>query len=150
MLSVNDSKRLQHSPEVITESFCTEPRNFVNFIHANYLPHFKDIEDIVDAIHDMGLADCMLNEYRDDHLSVMGLNLAIRGTMLANKEPISGWIPVRGPKKMHVKADASLEEQNLLGVRYAAISKSLYATEYKSMVKLIADKMKDSGQKTRA
>ncbi|KAH8330220.1 hypothetical protein KR067_000192, partial [Drosophila pandora] len=141
---INDSKRLQHSPEGITESFRTEPRNFVNFIHANYLPHFKDIEDIVDAIHDLGLADCMLNEYRDDNLSVMGLNVAIRGAMLANKEPISGWIPVRGPKKIHVKADASLEEQNLLGVRYAAISKSLYATEYRSMVKLIAEKMKDS------
>ncbi|KAH8318037.1 hypothetical protein KR074_003562, partial [Drosophila pseudoananassae] len=142
-LSATDSKRLQHSPEDITESFRTEPRNFVNFVHANYLSHFKDVEGVVDAIHDLGLADCMLNEYRDDNLSVMALNLAIRGVMLANREPVSGWIPVRGPKKILVKADASLAEQKLLGVGYAGISKSLYATEYKSMVKLIAEKMKD-------
>ncbi|XP_002136949.4 cell cycle checkpoint protein RAD17 isoform X1 [Drosophila pseudoobscura] len=134
----NEEKRLQHSPEVLTEAFCTEPRNFVNFIHANYLPHFRDIEDVLPAINDLCLSDFMLNEYRDDALPVMGLNLAIRGTMLANKDPVSGWMPVRGPKRINVLPPATLAEQKLLGIGCADTSKALYATEYKSFVKCIA------------
>ncbi|XP_034665342.1 cell cycle checkpoint protein RAD17 [Drosophila subobscura] len=135
-----EDKRLQHSPEVLTEAFRTEPRNFVNFIHANYLPHFRDIEDVVPAIHDLGLADCMLNEYREDALSLMGLNVAIRGSMLANSAPVSGWMPIRGPKRINWQPLATLAEQKLLGTRYAGTSKGIYATEYKSFVKCIAAK----------
>jgi len=127
-----------HSPEELTEAFNTEPRNFVNFIHANYLPHFKDIEEVVTAINDLGLSDALLNEYRDDALSVMGLNIAIRGVMLANSSPVSGWMPVRGPKRINIQSQASLAEQRLLGVGYAGISRTLYATEYSSLVKCIA------------
>ncbi|XP_022208239.2 cell cycle checkpoint protein RAD17 [Drosophila obscura] len=136
----NEDKRLQHSPEVLTEAFCTEPRNFVNFIHANYLPHFRDIEDVVPTINDLGLADLMLNEYRVDGLSTMGLNLAIRGSMLANSAPVSGWMPVRGPKRINVLPQDPLAEQKLMGIRYASTSKALYASEYKSFVKCIAAK----------
>ncbi|XP_017067202.2 cell cycle checkpoint protein RAD17 [Drosophila eugracilis] len=135
-----DDKSMVYSPEELTEAFNTEPRNFVNFIHANYLPHFKDIEEVVDAINDLGLSDSMLNEYRDDALSVMGLNIAIRGVMLANSSPVSGWMPVRGPKRINIQPQATLAEQRLVGVGYAGISRTLYATEYCSLVKCIAGK----------
>ncbi|EDW97551.1 cell cycle checkpoint protein RAD17 [Drosophila yakuba] len=137
----NEDKTMLHSPEEITEAFNTEPRNFVNFIHANYLPHFKEIDDVVVAINDLGLSDCMLNEYRDDTLSVMGLNVAIRGVMTANRWPVSGWMPVRGPKRIDIKPQATLAEQRLVGVGYAGISRTLYATEYCSLVKSIAGKL---------
>ncbi|KAH8267349.1 hypothetical protein KR018_011803, partial [Drosophila ironensis] len=140
----DERKRLQHSPEDITEAFNTEPRNFINFVHANFLPHFRDIEHVTAAAHDLALADCMLNEYRDDHLSLLGLNLAIRGSMLANREPVTGWMPVRGPKKIGTQAEASLAEQRLLGVGFAGISRSLYATEYGSLVKSIAGRMPEA------
>ncbi|KAH8383475.1 hypothetical protein KR009_008885, partial [Drosophila setifemur] len=147
----NEEKRLQHSPEELTEAFRPEPRNFVNFIHANYLPHFRDIEEVVSAIDDLGLSDCMLNEYRDDALSVMGLNIAIRGSMLANTSPVSGWMPVRGPKRiLSMQSQATLAEQKLVGVGYAGISRTLYASEYSSLVKCIAGKITeiDPSQRT--
>uniref|UniRef100_A0A6P4ETE8 Cell cycle checkpoint protein RAD17 n=1 Tax=Drosophila rhopaloa TaxID=1041015 RepID=A0A6P4ETE8_DRORH len=140
----NEDKRVLHSPEEITEAFNTEPRNFVNFIHANYLPHFKNIEDVVAAINDLGLSDAMLDEYRDNSLPTMGLNIAIRGVMLANSSPVSGWMPVRGPKRINIQSQATLAEQRLVGVGYSGISKSLYATEYSSFVKCIAGKLSDS------
>ncbi|XP_017047247.1 cell cycle checkpoint protein RAD17 [Drosophila ficusphila] len=140
----NEDKRMLHSPEELTEAFNTEPRNFVNFIHSNYLPHFNDIEEVVSAIDDLGLSDSMLNEYRDDALSVMGLNIAIRGVMLANSSPVSGWMPVRGPKRINQRPQATLAEQNLVGVGYAGISRTLYATEYCSLVKHIAEKHSES------
>ncbi|KAH8351170.1 hypothetical protein KR084_008970, partial [Drosophila pseudotakahashii] len=136
----NEDKSMLHSPEELTEAFNTEPRNFVNFIHANYLPHFKEIDEVVVAINDLGLSDAMLNEYRDDALSVMGLNIAIRGVMLANSSPVSGWMPVRGPKRINIQPQATLAEQRLVGVGYAGISRTLYATEYSSLVKCIAGK----------
>ncbi|XP_017113975.1 cell cycle checkpoint protein RAD17 isoform X1 [Drosophila elegans] len=140
----NEEKRMLHSPEEITEAFNTEPRNFVNFVHANYLPHFKDIEDVVAAVNDLGLSDVMLDEYRDSSLSTMGLNIAIRGAMLANSSPVSGWMPVRGPKRINIQSQATLAEQRLVGVGYSGISKSLYATEYSSFVKCIAGKLSES------
>jgi len=88
----------------------------------------------------LGLSDAMLNEYRDDALSVISLNLAIRGVMLANSSPVSGWMPVRGPKRINIQSQASLAEKRLLGVGYAGISRTLYATEYSSLVKCIASK----------
>ncbi|KAH8293762.1 hypothetical protein KR054_003987, partial [Drosophila jambulina] len=144
----NDEKVLLHNPEELTESFNTEPRNFVNFVHANYLPHFRDIEEVVTAIDDLGLADSMLNEYREGAVNVMGLNIAIRGVMLANKAPVSGWMPVKGPKRINIKPLATLAEQKLIGVGYAGISRTLYATEYSSFVKSIAEKHSEvnSGQ----
>ncbi|KAH8247724.1 hypothetical protein KR038_009144, partial [Drosophila bunnanda] len=144
----NEDKTLLHSPEEITEAFNTEPRNFVNFVHANYLPHFKDIEEVVTAIDDLGLADSMLNEYREGAVSVMGLNIAIRGVMLANHAPVSGWMPVKGPKRVNIKSVATLAEQKLVGVGYAGISRTLYATEYSSLVKSIAERLSEanSGQ----
>ncbi|KAH8308196.1 hypothetical protein KR059_007992, partial [Drosophila kikkawai] len=139
----NDQKMLLHSPEELTESFSTEPRNFVNFVHANYLPHFKDIEEVVSAIDDLSLADALLNEYREGAVSVMGLNIAIRGVMLANSAPVSGWMPVKGPKRINIKSLATLAEQKLVGVGYAGISRTHYATEYSSFVKSIASRLSE-------
>ncbi|ALC45518.1 Rad17, partial [Drosophila busckii] len=134
-----EDNRLQHNPEELAEAFYSEPRNFVNFIHANYLPHFRDIAHVNDAVNDIGLADMLLQEYRDDTLALVALNTAIRGCMVANAAPVSGWMPVRGPKRFNVQSTTTtLTEQNLLGV--SNISKGLYASEYSSFVKCIAKK----------
>lgn len=134
-------KRFQHSPEDIAEAFSTEPRNFVNFIHANYLPHFRDIDSVLVALDDVGLADMLLQEYRDDSLSLVALTIAIRGCMVANASPVTGWMPVRGPKRLNeAKSQLTAAEQKLLGVASASISKSIYASEYSSFVKIIASK----------
>ncbi|KAH8310318.1 hypothetical protein KR044_000744, partial [Drosophila immigrans] len=134
------SQRLLHSPEELSEAFCTEPRNFVNFIHANFLPHFLDIGHAVSAVNDLGVADMLLQEYRDDSLGLVGLNIAVRGCMVANVAPVTGWMPVRGPKRLTIQPKLTAAEQQLLGSKFAGISKSLYASEYNSFVKIIASK----------
>ncbi|TDG47411.1 hypothetical protein AWZ03_006139 [Drosophila navojoa] len=133
-------KCLLHNPEDLAEAFSTEPRNFVNFIHANYLPHFQDIADVNSALNDIGLADMLLQEYRDESLSLVGLTIAVRGCMVANVAPVSGWMPVRGPKRLTIEPQLTPAEQKTLGVASGRISKRLYASEYSSFVKLIADK----------
>lgn len=141
-IAVNEDrdKRFQHSPEDIAEAFSTEPRNFVNFIHANYLPHFLDIDSVLVALDDVGLADMLLQEYRDDSLALVSLTIAIRGCMVANAAPVTGWMPVRGPKRLTVQPQQTAAEQKLLGMASAGISKSIYASEYSSFVKIIASK----------
>lgn len=140
-VTVNEDKKLfQHSPEDISEAFCTEPKNLVNFIHANYLPHFLDIAHVKDAVDDIGVADMLLQEYRDESMALVGLTIAIRGCMVANVAPVSGWMPVRGPKRFPIQPQLSTMEQKLMGTAYAGISKSLYASEYSSFVKIIASK----------
>ncbi|EDW67789.1 uncharacterized protein Dvir_GJ22898 [Drosophila virilis] len=133
----DNDKCLLHSPEEIAEAFCIEPRNFINFVHANYLPHFHDVANVNAAVNDIGLADMLLHEYRDDSLSLVGLTIAVRGCMVANVAPVSGWMPVRGPKRLTIEPQLTPAEQKLLGVGYAGISKRLYASEYSSFVKTI-------------
>lgn len=82
----------------------------------------------------------LLQEYRDESLSLVGLTIAVRGCMVANVAPVSGWMPVRGPKRLTIEPQLTPAEQRLLGVASGAISKRLYASEYSSFVKLIADK----------
>ncbi|XP_034487386.1 cell cycle checkpoint protein RAD17 [Drosophila innubila] len=134
------NKSLLHSPEDISEAFSTEPKNFVNFIHANYLPHFLDIANVKDAVNDIGVADMLLQEYRDDSMALVGLTVAVRGCMVANVAPVSGWMPVRGPKRFTNQPQLTAAEQKLLGSTYTGISRSLYASEYSSFVKIIASK----------
>lgn len=135
-------KCLLHNPEDLAEAFSTEPRNFVNFIHANYLPHFQDIANVNSAVNDLGVADMLLQEYRDESLSLVSLTIAVRGCMVANVAPVSGWMPVRGPKRLTIEPQLTPAEQKLLGVAYAGISKRLYASEYSSFIKTIADNTK--------
>lgn len=92
------------------------------------------------ALNDVGWADMLLQEYRDDSLSLVGLTIAIRGCMVANAAPVTGWMPVRGPKRLTVQPELTAAEQKLLGVASAGISKSLYASEYSSFLKTIASK----------
>ncbi|XP_030376222.1 cell cycle checkpoint protein RAD17 [Scaptodrosophila lebanonensis] len=140
---LTEEKHLQHSPEEIAEAFSTEPRNLINFIHSNYLQHFSDIGHVVSALNDIGIADLMITEYRDDAVGKLGINIAVRSCMVSNAIPVSGWMPVRGPKRFLVQHQATAAEEKLLGMAYAGISRTLYSTDYSSFVRLIANRSQD-------
>lgn len=91
---------MTHQPEDITENFSSEPKNFVDFLYANYLPHFSSIENVLQAVECLGSSDFMMTEYRESQMGVLGLNVAIRGLMISNEKPVSGWMPVKGPKRI--------------------------------------------------
>ncbi|XP_067642018.1 cell cycle checkpoint protein RAD17 [Eurosta solidaginis] len=119
-----------HTPEDISESFDTEPKRFIDLLHANYLPHFSEIEHIIEAINSLSITDNIINEYREEALAPMALNIAIRSIMVANEKPVSAWMPIRAPKRCQMDIN---DVQHLL----PGISMNLYATDYASYVKII-------------
>ncbi|KAL5278576.1 RAD17 family protein [Megaselia abdita] len=98
-----EGSNLTHQPEDITESFSSEPKNFLDLLYANYLPHFSSIENALEAVECFGSSDLMMTEYRESQVGVVGLNVAIRGLMVSNEKPVTGWMPVKGPKRLNRK-----------------------------------------------
>jgi cell cycle checkpoint protein len=93
-LEFNESSKrmeLTHKPETITESFQSQPSNFIKLIHSNYMKNFSDIDDVSAAADILSLSDCIESEYRDTNLSYVNLNLVIRSTMILNTSPAAGF-----------------------------------------------------------
>ncbi|XP_055842875.1 cell cycle checkpoint protein RAD17 [Episyrphus balteatus] len=133
---IDGTKQLLHSPEDIASAFSTEPKSFTNFVHTNYLGHFADIENVLAASDALSISDNVLSEYREDTLGLVGLNIAIRGVMVSNEKPVTGWMPVRGPKRIEIEKSAEL---NSLGLDQI-ISAQLLASDYRSYVRIILNK----------
>lgn len=98
-----ETRLLTHCPETITSAFSTQPQSFVMFLFSNYLPHFSSVDDVAQCVQSLTVSDYFLKEYRDQNLPQLALNIGIRGSMVANSSPISGWIPVKGHKQNHAK-----------------------------------------------
>ncbi|XP_050328608.1 cell cycle checkpoint protein RAD17 isoform X1 [Bactrocera neohumeralis] len=118
-----------HKPEDITDSFASEPKRFIDLIHANYLPHFREIEHVVEAANALSIADNIITEYREEALALTALNLAVHSIMQTNESPVTAWMPIRAARRNHQDLSKS---QKISG-----ISNSLYATDYGSYVQMI-------------
>lgn len=99
--------------------------------------HFAEIDTLVDAANGLSLCDLILHEYRDDALALTGLNLGIRNVMVANKNPVSGWMQVRGPKRLNPNSAAIPAMAAKVLPPHHNISKNQYAIEYKTFVDLV-------------
>lgn len=96
---VNGHKQFVHSPDEIASLLTSQPTTSINLIHHNYIGHFQWLEDIIDAIDCISHSDVMLNEWRSDLSTEIGVGLAVRGVMTANEHPVTGrWMPVRSAK----------------------------------------------------
>lgn len=90
--------KLTHSPESLTDIFITQPQSFLSLMFSNYLGHLSSIEDCQEMGKHLTLGDFLLAEYRETAMTVLGLNVAIRGAMLSNGQPVIGRIPFKGYK----------------------------------------------------
>lgn len=111
-LEMNEQTKLQeltHKPETITESFQSQPSNFIKMIHSNYVKNFSEISEVSSNANILSLVDCIENEYRDINLSYLNLNLVIRSTMVLNEHPASGFRPISAYANKKFK---SVEEKN--------------------------------------
>lgn len=137
-------KRLTHCPEAITEAFITQPSNLLLFLFSNYLAHFSTIPDCANCSQHMSMSDYLLSEYRDQSLPEMALNLGIRGTMLANSAPVSGWHPVRGHKRDKVREDGvDAEYSKFIGNGGRnLVAKNTFVLDYKGSLDRILSKDK--------
>lgn len=57
-------RKFLHSPDDISSTFTTQPRNMLTLTHTNYLCHFNSIENTLGAADDLTRADTFLNEWR--------------------------------------------------------------------------------------
>lgn len=135
---VTEDKHFVHSPEELAENFTTEPKKFIDLVQANYMGHFRDIEYVLEAANGLSLCDVMLNEYRDDSLALTGLNVGIRSIMVSNTHPVTGWMPIKGQKRLDINAIKIPAKASKVLPEHHNISSSLYALDYKTFVNVIS------------
>ncbi|XP_065362925.1 cell cycle checkpoint protein RAD17 [Calliphora vicina] len=133
-----EAKRFLHSPEELTEAFITEPKKFIDLVQANYVLHFRDIEYVLEAANGLSLCDIMLNDYRDDSLVLTGLNVGIRSVMVSNTNPTTGWMPIKGQKRLDPNTAKIPSRASKVLPEHHNISSSLYALDYKTFVNVIS------------
>lgn len=97
-------KTFVHCPNDISSLLVTQPTTSLNLIHHNYIGHFQNLEDIVNGIDCLSNSDVILNEWRSDLSAELGMNLAVRGMMTSNENPVTGrWMPIKSAKN-HLKS----------------------------------------------
>ncbi|CAD7091122.1 unnamed protein product [Hermetia illucens] len=129
-------RKFLHIPEDLTDAFSSEPKMFVDFLHSNYLAHFSSIENALSAADSLSLGDILLAEYRDDSVGRLGLNVAIRGLMVSNEKPVSGWLPVKGLKRVENQRGKLEEELKKVGVKHE-LSANVLVSDYRTYVRII-------------
>lgn len=137
-ISVTKYKRFMHSPEELAEAFTTEPKKFIDLVQANYILHFSDIEYVLAAADGLSLCELMLNEYRDDSLALTGLNVGIRSVMEANINPVTGWMPIKGQKRINLNTTKISSQASKVLPEHHNISSSLYNLDYNTYVNIIS------------
>nr|XP_003701679.1 PREDICTED: cell cycle checkpoint protein RAD17 isoform X1 [Megachile rotundata] len=102
---VINAKRIQeenrwkfvHDPDEIAAFFQSQATVFLNFLQENYLNTMRGIEEVNACANTLSLADALNSEWRDPNLTKVVLSFAVRGVMVPNEKPVSGWNPVRKP-----------------------------------------------------
>ncbi|XP_011871318.1 PREDICTED: cell cycle checkpoint protein RAD17 [Vollenhovia emeryi] len=92
-----NSYKFVHDPEEIAAFFQSQSVVFVQFLQENYLNTMRTMEEATVAADILSLADVLNSEWRDRNLSKVALSYSIRGLMLTNEKPVTGWNPVRKP-----------------------------------------------------
>lgn len=91
---------LVHSPDEISSLLTSQPSTSFSLIHNNYVSHYQQFDDVVQAADYLSISDIILNEWRSGQSNEIGVNLAVRGIMISNEKPVSGrWMPIRSNKK---------------------------------------------------
>ncbi|KAL9878931.1 rad17 checkpoint clamp loader component isoform 2-T2 [Glossina fuscipes fuscipes] len=138
-----NQERFLHSPEDIVDAFVTEPKKFTDMLQTNYLSHFREIEYIAPASNGLSLSDLLFQEYREDTLAHVGLNIAIRSLMVTNKQPITAWLPVKAPKRLVLDHQAKLPKEAAHHlIKPYNVSSNLYNTDYHTYVKILSQQNK--------
>lgn len=104
-MNITENKwRFEHSPESIVDQFITMPSLFVSFLHENYLRYFGDFTDLKFASEIFSASETFLNNWKDVNIiKTYGLWIAVMGLMVYNKNAVSKWNPVQGPKHLKYK-----------------------------------------------
>ncbi|XP_047353635.1 cell cycle checkpoint protein RAD17 isoform X1 [Vespa velutina] len=97
-IEIENSWKFVHNPDEIAEYFQSQTTTFLYFLHENYINTIRFIEESSIGADVLSLADILNSEWRDPNLNKLSLSLCIRGIMVANESPVTGWNPVRKPQ----------------------------------------------------
>nr|XP_033337494.1 cell cycle checkpoint protein RAD17 [Megalopta genalis] len=99
----DNSWKFAHDPDDIASYFQSQATVFLNFLQENYLNTMRGIEEVNACANILSLADVLNSEWRDLNLTKVTLSFCIRGAMVTNEKPISGWNPVRKPPSIQTE-----------------------------------------------
>ncbi|CAL7947033.1 unnamed protein product [Xylocopa violacea] len=107
-IQTGNSWKFAHDPDEIAAFFQSQATTFVNFLQENYLNTLRGIEEANACAKILSLADVLNAEWRDTNLCKITLSFCIRGVMVINEKPVSGWNPVRKPQNDRINVQRCL------------------------------------------
>lgn len=104
-ISIGNSWRLNCDINKLIDEFSIKPTTFVNFLFANYLKYFGDLNDSCQAADILSLTQLYLDKWSDNRQDslVLALWICVLGVMISNKHRVSKWNQIRGPIKINKK-----------------------------------------------
>lgn len=105
--------KFTHNPDQIVENFAMQPSTVLGFLQENYLTRFSSLTDVCEGADAISAADVMLSSnfmfgVSMYDISLSSLSVAVRGLMLANKNPIKTFRSIVKPKHFQYTNDVQM------------------------------------------
>lgn len=102
-----------HNPDYLVENFAMQPSTVLGFLQENYLTRFSSLTDVCDGADAISAADVMLSSnfmfgVSIYDISLSSLSVAVRGLMLANKNPVKSFKSIVKPKYFQYNNDIQI------------------------------------------
>lgn len=105
--------KFTHNPDNLVENFAMQPSTVLGFLQENYLTRFSSLNDICEGADAISAADVMLSSnfmfgVSIYEISLSSLSVAVRGLMLANKNPIKTFRSIVKPTFFQFSNDVEI------------------------------------------
>lgn len=105
--------KFTHNPDNLVENFAMQPSTVLGFLQENYMNRFSSLTDICEGADAISTADVMLSSnfmfgVSIYDISLSSLSVAVRGLMLANKNPVKTFRPIVKPKHFQYNNDVQI------------------------------------------
>lgn len=105
--------KFTHNPDNLIEHFAMQPSTVLGFLQENYLTRFSSLTDVCEGADAISAADVMLSSnfmygVSIYDISVSSMSVAVRGLMLANRNPIKTFRSIVKPKHFQFTNDVDI------------------------------------------
>ncbi|VVC24184.1 P-loop containing nucleoside triphosphate hydrolase [Cinara cedri] len=105
--------KFTHNPDNLIEQFAMQPSTVLGFLQENYLTRFSSLIDVCEGADAISAADVMLSSnfmfgVSIYDISLSSLSVAVRGLMLANRNPIKTFRSIVKPKHFQYTNDVDI------------------------------------------
>ncbi|XP_050532367.1 cell cycle checkpoint protein RAD17 [Daktulosphaira vitifoliae] len=105
--------KFTYNPDYIAENFAMQPNTVLGFLQENYLSRFSNLNDVCEGADAISVADVIMNSsfkfgVSIYEISLSSLSVAVRGLMLANKNPIKTFRAIIKPKHFQYNNDVQI------------------------------------------